>query len=83
MLIFGYYILEFQWGILPKFILVAVVTFGGSLLIYEIFIRRYNFMRTLFGLKPKSLAIPAEVNLVFNEAANYEGSVLVENENDN
>lgn len=54
MMVFGYYIIQLQLGILPKFLLVALVTFGGSLIVYEIFIRRYNFMRILFGLKPQN-----------------------------
>ncbi len=49
----GYYILQLNWGILPKFVLVVIGTFGISLLIYELFIRRFNFMRLFFGLKFK------------------------------
>ncbi|MGD8779716.1 MAG: acyltransferase [Ignavibacteria bacterium] len=52
MLIFGYYILQMQIGILPKFILVSAVTFGGSFIVYELFIKRFNPMRVLFGIKP-------------------------------
>lgn len=51
MLVIGYYIIQLPIGLLPKFILVVIATFGGSLLIYELLIKRYNFMRILFGLK--------------------------------
>lgn len=49
----GYYVVQWNTGIITKFIIVVLVTFAGSLLIYEIFIRRFNIMRLLFGLKPK------------------------------
>jgi glucan biosynthesis protein C len=52
MLVCGYYILRLPLGIIPKFAMVVIVTFGGSFTIYEIFIRRFNFMRVLFGQKP-------------------------------
>jgi hypothetical protein len=54
MMIFGYYIIQLPLDIFPKFIFVALVTFGGSLVVYEIFIKRYNFMRALFGLKSQN-----------------------------
>ena len=53
MLSFGYHILQWRAGILPKFIAVVIVTFGGSLIVYELFIKRFNVMRVLFGIKPK------------------------------
>ena len=50
----GYYIIKWDLGILPKFLLVAFVTLAGSLIIYELFIKRINFTRFLFGMKPKA-----------------------------
>ena len=50
-LIFAYYIIQLDWGVLPKFVLLVAVTFGISLLIYELLIKRYNFTRILFGMK--------------------------------
>lgn len=52
MMVIGYYIIQQTWGILPKFVLVAISTFGGSILIYELFIKRFNLSRMFFGLKP-------------------------------
>ncbi|MBN1301931.1 MAG: acyltransferase [Melioribacteraceae bacterium] len=52
MMIFGYYILQLPLGILPKFTAVVIVTFGGSWLTYEVLIKRFNPMRSLFGIKP-------------------------------
>jgi len=50
-LIFAYYIIQLDWGVLPKFVLLVVVTFGISLLIYELLIKRFNLTRLLFGMK--------------------------------
>lgn len=50
-LIIAYFIIKLDWGIMPKFLLVVAGTFGISILLYEIFIRRINFMRLLFGMK--------------------------------
>jgi len=58
MLVFGLYILRMPLGIFPKFILVVIATFGGSWLIYELLIKRFNVMRVLFGLNPKRKTIP-------------------------
>jgi hypothetical protein len=54
MMVFGYYIIQMPIGIFPKFLLVAFATFGGSWIFYELFIRRFNFMRVLFGQKTLS-----------------------------
>lgn len=51
MIAFGYYIIQWSWGIVSKFILLVILTFGGSLLIYEIVIKRFNITRFLFGMK--------------------------------
>jgi surface polysaccharide O-acyltransferase-like enzyme len=52
-LVFAYYIIQLDLSVLPKFILLVVATFGVSLLIYEILIKRFNLTRLLFGMKPK------------------------------
>ena len=52
MMIFGYYILKMQIGMLPKFMLVVIATFGGSLIVYEFVVKRTNVTRVLFGMKP-------------------------------
>jgi hypothetical protein len=50
-LIIAYYIIQMDMGIIPKFLLVVAGTFGLSIGIYQLFIKRFNFMRLLFGLK--------------------------------
>lgn len=52
-IIAGYFIMELEWGFIPKFLVLVVATFGGSFVIYELFIRRWKWIRPLFGLKLK------------------------------
>ncbi|UCE53195.1 MAG: hypothetical protein JSV31_28720, partial [Desulfobacterales bacterium] len=40
-------------GILPKFLIIAVVAFPLILLLYELPIRRFNVVRFFFGMRPK------------------------------
>jgi hypothetical protein len=49
----GFYLMHLDWGFWPKFILMTVGTFGVAWLIYELFIRRWRWIRPLFGLKGK------------------------------
>jgi glucans biosynthesis protein C len=47
----GYYVIQQSWGVWPKFGVVALATFAGSWLCYEV-VRRTSITRLLFGLKP-------------------------------
>ena len=53
MIIFGYYIIQLDWNVAIKFVALIIITFGGSFFFYELFIKRFNLMRLLFGMKPK------------------------------
>jgi len=53
MIIFGYYIIQLNWSVITKFGVITIITFGGSLLLYELIIKRINILRLLFGMKPK------------------------------
>ena len=48
----GFYLMHADLGFFVKFILMTVGTFGGSWIIYELAIRRWKWIRPLFGLKP-------------------------------
>jgi glucan biosynthesis protein C len=50
--IIGYQIVQWQIGILPKWIFLVITTFIGIMVIYEFGIRRFNPIRFLFGVKP-------------------------------
>jgi hypothetical protein len=47
----AYYLRNLDWSIAVKFLLLTVITFGGSWLVYEMLIRRIEFLGPLFGLK--------------------------------
>jgi hypothetical protein len=53
MIVFGYYIIQLNWNVANKFAALIIITFGGSFFFYELFIKRFNLMRLLFGMKPK------------------------------
>ena len=52
-IIIGYYIINFDWGFVPKFSIMIIGTFLGSWVLYEFGIRRWKYIRPLFGLKMK------------------------------
>ncbi|MDC6385084.1 acyltransferase family protein [Muricauda sp. SK9] len=55
----AYYLMDLDWGLLPKAFLLIVGTFGISWLIYDLVILRIPWLHPLFGLKKekvKSLA---------------------------
>lgn len=54
----GYYLMDLAWGFWPKFLLMIVGTFGFSWIIYEFGIRRWKWIRPLFGVKNRN--VPAE-----------------------
>ena len=47
----GYLILPMDISLWVKFILVVLFTFAGSMMVYELLIRRLGILRVLFGLK--------------------------------
>jgi hypothetical protein len=68
-LVIACFIIKLNWPVMPKFILVVAGTFGISFLIYELFIRRFNLMRFIFGMK----MIPAPVK----EKKELKGEALI------
>ncbi|MCF8241365.1 MAG: acyltransferase family protein [Melioribacteraceae bacterium] len=61
-LIFAYYIVQLDWGVLPKFALLVFITFGVSLVLYELIIKRYNITRLFFGMKMKQKQLLISTN---------------------
>lgn len=51
LIIIGYFIIRMEWSIMPKFFLLIAGTLIISFALYELFIRRFNFMRVLFGMR--------------------------------
>ncbi len=51
----GFYLKDMEWGFWTKFVILVSGTFLISWLLYEFLIRRWNFLRPLFGLKMESV----------------------------
>ncbi|MGB3585636.1 MAG: acyltransferase family protein [Tunicatimonas sp.] len=51
MLIIAYFLIDWKAGLVPKFILLMVGTFGITWVLYEYGIRRWLLLRPLFGMK--------------------------------
>ena len=58
----GWFVIPLEMGILPKYLIIFVVSFALIMGIYELFIRRFNIVRFFFGMRPKKkpLATPAK-----------------------
>lgn len=50
-IIIGYFLMALPWGLFTKASIMVLVTFGGSWVIYEFLIRRWQINRLFFGLK--------------------------------
>jgi hypothetical protein len=53
MLIIGFYVVQWNIGIWPKYLTISVTSFIAIMLIYELLIRRINVFRFLFGMRLK------------------------------
>jgi glucans biosynthesis protein C len=51
MIALAFYLMNLPWGLATKFTLLATGTFIISFVVYELLIRRWKFVRPLFGLK--------------------------------
>ena len=52
-MVIAHYLVNLEWSLGIKASIMVIGTFGISWFIYEFFIRRWNYVRSLFGLKPK------------------------------
>ncbi|NNE03817.1 MAG: acyltransferase family protein [Eudoraea sp.] len=53
-IIIGYFLIDLSWGFFAKALVLLAGTFGISWIIYEFLLRRWTWIRPLFGLKIKS-----------------------------
>lgn len=51
----AYYLIDMDWGLLPKSFILIAGTFGLSWLIYDLIILRIPFLHPLFGLKKNTV----------------------------
>lgn len=54
-IIIGFYLMDANLGLLSKFSIMVIGTFGVTWLMYEFLIRRWRWIRPLFGVKNKSI----------------------------
>lgn len=57
----GWFVIPWNVGILPKYLIIVVVSFALIMALYELLIRRHNIVRFFFGMRPrkKPSATPA------------------------
>ena len=54
----GFYVIQWSSSVGTKFFVISIFSFTMIMALYEIFIRRVNILRFLFGMKPKSRSKP-------------------------
>jgi hypothetical protein len=52
-IIIGYYVVQWNIGVLPKFLIISLSSLAIVMLVYELVIRRIAVVRFLFGMKAK------------------------------
>ena len=52
-LVLGYYVIQLPWGIMPKFLVIMTGTFVGTILVYDLVVKRIAPLRFLFGMRPR------------------------------
>ena len=52
-LIVGFFIIPWNIGILPKFLIITVISFSLILVLYALLVKPFNFVRFLFGMRPR------------------------------
>jgi glucan biosynthesis protein C len=50
----GFYVVQWDLGIWPKYFIIALSSFVVIMVIYEVLVRRIKILRFLFGMKPRS-----------------------------
>jgi len=49
----GWFVIRWNMGIVPKYLIIAVVSFVLIMALYEPLVRRFNVVRFFFGMRPK------------------------------
>ncbi len=52
-LIVGFFVIRWNIGILPKFLIVTVISFSLILVLYELLVKPFNAVRFLLGMRPR------------------------------
>ena len=63
-LIVGFFVIRLNIGLLPKFLIVTVISFSLILVLYELLVKPFNIVRFFFGMRPvRRLAKKSPSNL--------------------
>lgn len=49
----GWFVIPWNMGVLPKYLVIVVASFTVIMALYELFVRRFNGVRFFFGMRPK------------------------------
>ena len=49
----GWFVIRWNIGILPKYLIIAVVSFALIMAVYELLVSHFNFVRFFFGMRSK------------------------------
>lgn len=60
-LIVGFFVIPWNMGILPKFLIVTVISFPLILVLYELRVRPFNVVRLFFGMRPRNARLRKDV----------------------
>jgi len=52
-IVIGYFIIDWNAGVMSQYLFLTATSFAAIMILYEVFVRRVNTMRFLFGMKPK------------------------------
>jgi len=52
--IIGFFVVQWSFGVSAKYALIIALSFAGSLLAYDVLVKRTRITRFLFGMKPKT-----------------------------
>ena len=57
----GWYVIRWDMGLLIKLLIIAAVSFPLIMILYELFVRRFNIVRFFFGMRPKKKPLATTV----------------------
>jgi hypothetical protein len=49
----GWFVIRWNIGILPKFLIIVVTSFAFIMVMYELLVKPFNGVRFLFGMRPR------------------------------
>ena len=50
----GWFVIRWNIGVLPKYIVISIVSFVLIIFLYEFLVRRFNVVRFFFGMRPRA-----------------------------